>query len=207
MKKKRKKLGRPRSRMTPKTVAAILEGVAGCLPIDVAARAAGVAPSTVRSHRERHRDFATALDAAIATAKSSMVARVRDAAPKDWKAAAWMLERRFPEEFARPEIRATIATANIDTGELTKGILAGLSMIAARWAPMDEPDVEDVGPSPIPADPDSPRVVAVDGVLIDNATGAPLPANRIRRVNGVLIDIETGKPLPVREAHNTLSRS
>lgn len=205
--KRRRKIGRPRSRMTPKNVAAILDGIAGGLPIDVAARAAGVAPSTVRSHRERHRDFATALDAAIATAKTSMLAHVREAAPKDWKAAAWILERRFPEEFARPEIRATIATANIDTGELTKGILAGLSTIAARWADFSQPDTEDVSPSPVPAELDAPRVVAVDGVLIDTTTGAPLPASRIRRVNGAFVDIETGKPLPLREAHDAITRS
>lgn len=175
---RKRKIGRPRSRMTPKAVAAILEGVAGCLPIDVAARAAGVAPSTVRSHRERHREFATALDAALATAKSSMLAHVRKAAPKDWKAAAWLLERRFPEEFARPEIRATIASANIDTGELTKGILAGLSLIAARWAPMDEPDVEDLGPSPVQPT-DAGRIVEVNGVLVDSHTGKPLTNERV----------------------------
>lgn len=161
--------------MTSKAVAAILEGVAGGLPIDVAARAAGVAPSTVRSHRDRHREFATALDAALATAKSSMLAHVRNAAPKDWKAAAWLLERRFPEEFARPEIRATIASANIDTGELTKGILAGLSLIAARWAPMDEPDL---GPSPVQPT-DAGRIVEVNGVLVDSHTGKPLTNERV----------------------------
>lgn len=166
--------------MTPKTVAAILEGVAGCLPIDVAARAAGVAPSTVRSHRERHREFATALDAALATAKSSMLAHVRNAAPKHWQAAAWLLERRFPEEFARPEIRASIASLSVDTAELTRGILAGLSLMAARWAPMDEPDTEDVIPTPVQPS-DAGRIVEVNGVLIDSHTGKPLPPGGVSR--------------------------
>ena len=38
---------------------------------------------------------------ARARAKINFVANIRKAAPKDWKAAAWLLERMFPTEYGR----------------------------------------------------------------------------------------------------------
>lgn len=42
---------------------------------------------------------------AEAESERALVAIVRAAAPKTWTAAAWLLERRFPARWARPEIR------------------------------------------------------------------------------------------------------
>lgn len=41
--------------------------------------------------------------AELKVSESELVSCIRTAAATDWKAAAWILERRFPERWARPE--------------------------------------------------------------------------------------------------------
>ncbi len=61
------------------------------------------AHTTIGRTAARDPDFATKLSQAEATSHIEAVNRIRGAAqdPKYWRAAAWMLERRSPEEYAR----------------------------------------------------------------------------------------------------------
>ena len=76
---------------------------------DIAA-AIGVAPQTFSTWQHdpktpEQRELAEAMKRAEADGKKALLAIIqRDARERDWKAAAWMLERRYPEEFARPEV-------------------------------------------------------------------------------------------------------
>lgn len=76
---------------------------------DIAA-AIGVSPQTFSTWQhepktEEQRELAEAMKRAEADGKKALLAIIqRDARERDWKAAAWMLERRYPEEFARPEV-------------------------------------------------------------------------------------------------------
>jgi hypothetical protein len=68
----------------------------------------------VADHRRRHAppspaDLARlADDLPPAVAESALVAGLRDAARLDWKAAAWLLERRWPERWAPIERSTSI---------------------------------------------------------------------------------------------------
>lgn len=76
---------------------------------DIAA-AIGVSPQTFSTWQHEpktaeQRELAEAMKRAEADGKKALLAIIqRDARERDWKAAAWMLERRYPEEFARPEV-------------------------------------------------------------------------------------------------------
>ncbi len=81
-------------------IAAII-GV-GCSQ-NVAAEYVGCSPSTIQRTAERDPAFAAELLQAKCNAELSLVKNIRDAAKKEqyWRAAAWALERGFPERYAR----------------------------------------------------------------------------------------------------------
>jgi hypothetical protein len=77
----------------------------------VAARAAGVAPSTFyewlqrgrtdRAGDEPYRDFRERVVKARAEGEAVHVARIAQAAQEDWHASAWFLERSYPDRWGR----------------------------------------------------------------------------------------------------------
>jgi len=118
-------MARPRSVMTPEVCETVRRAVEVGLPALRAAYAAGVTPSAVKSHRKRNPAFATALKKAEAMAELRQVTVIQRAADGQhrqewvdkrkvrhtiearapvWQAAAWILERRFAERWARKEI-------------------------------------------------------------------------------------------------------
>jgi hypothetical protein len=68
----------------------------------VAARFVGCAPSTITRTVARFPEFAERLIRAEQAAEVTLLKRVQTAAEQDkyWRAAAWLLERRNPEDFA-----------------------------------------------------------------------------------------------------------
>lgn len=135
--------------MTPEVIDAILRAIRCGLHLEIASAIAGVSPSTVRSHRGRHRDFDAAVRKSEAMCEGSLVAVINRAANEDFRAAAWLLERSRPERWARPEIRATLTQVNISATDVVDGIAKMLEVLAQRHARFEEPDVEDVlGDSP-----------------------------------------------------------
>lgn len=80
------------------------------VPIRHAAMAVGVGESTIHSWLARgdqaksgiYRDFLEAVTRAKAESVATLAARVSQAAATDWRAAAWLLSRRAPEEFIDP---------------------------------------------------------------------------------------------------------
>lgn len=97
-------MGRPRSEMTEEAIEAILKTVRLGLHPDRAAQAHGVSPGTLRSHRKRHPEFATAIKEAEAAAEQGFLGRILRHTEKQWTAAAWMLERRWPERWTKREV-------------------------------------------------------------------------------------------------------
>jgi len=90
------------------------EGVPG----ETAAQACGIAPSTYYAYLKRGREardkatkpaaadrlyieFAEAIDTNLAISEATLLGIVKQAAPKTWQAAAWMLERRWPAKYGR----------------------------------------------------------------------------------------------------------
>ena len=97
--------------------------------LQVACRACGVLPSQLhrwleRGHNgeEHYRDFARRLSAAQAEAEIALVDSLNEAAARDWKAAAWKLERKYPDRYG-PRLEARIESQVTD--ERIRALTAG----------------------------------------------------------------------------------
>jgi hypothetical protein len=75
--------------------------------------------------QEPFRTFAAEVEAAQAEAEARDVARIGEAAEKDWKAAAWRLERRNPNRWSR-RVELTGADGGAVKMELESGTLLDL---------------------------------------------------------------------------------
>lgn len=72
---------------------------------------------------ENQRKLSKALKSAEADAKAAMLTAIQKASmePKTWQAAAWWLERKYPEEFARPEVQLQREAMRESTEQLVQG--------------------------------------------------------------------------------------
>lgn len=95
-------MSRPTKR-TPELEKALLDQVRAGLGKDRAADAVGIARQTLYEWDKRIPTFSDALKKAQADFQTRMLLKIEQAAedPKHWTAAAWRLERLFPDEFAR----------------------------------------------------------------------------------------------------------
>lgn len=102
--------GRP-SKLTPATQQRIVTAIAAGNTREMAAAYAGIHRATLfawiaageKASRGRFRDFSDALKKAEAQAVVTSVAIIRRAASESWQAAAWWLERRYPDEWGRKD--------------------------------------------------------------------------------------------------------
>lgn len=102
-------------KLTRKLGTEICDRIAKGVPKSYAARASGVAPNTVLEWERRGRGederpatelttwFAGEMERALAQFIESKIVEISQ--DEDWHAKAWMLERRFPDEFGRREIQ------------------------------------------------------------------------------------------------------
>ncbi|MBL9179715.1 MAG: hypothetical protein JNM65_16755 [Verrucomicrobiaceae bacterium] len=106
-----KKAGRP-TLLNPTRQAALLEAIEQGMPLKQAAAVAGMSYDTLNHWQKRGENesappeycqFYQQLRRSQAIAMQVHVSSICDAAKRDWRAAAWMLERRFPEDFARTQ--------------------------------------------------------------------------------------------------------
>jgi transposase len=67
----------------------------------LAAAYAGITDDTLTNWRKRYSDFSERLVAAEGRAGIRWLSRIEEAAKDDWRAAAWKLERRHPEEYGK----------------------------------------------------------------------------------------------------------
>jgi len=106
--------------------------------------------------RREHTEFYEAVKAAEVAGMAVLLARLRKAAedPARWMAAAWLLERRFPEEYARPAPRQEIAIsgtldARVSLEEVARDAADKLSRLLAQRTVERGADVD-----PEDSDPD-----------------------------------------------------
>lgn len=66
-----------------------------------AAAMVGISYETLRSWREEKPAFSVAIEGAEAECKAEFTKRIMEASKKDWRAAAWWLERRFPHDYGK----------------------------------------------------------------------------------------------------------
>lgn len=102
--------GRP-TKLTPALQAKVVEAIRAGNYIETAAAYAGVSKVTLydwmrRGNEQksgRFREFLNAVEKALGDSEARDVALIGKAAGEDWKAAAWRLERRFPDRWGRRE--------------------------------------------------------------------------------------------------------
>jgi hypothetical protein len=111
------KAGRP-TKKTPARCKAILKGIESGWPYVVACSSAGTTYESFSTWVRTDEYFAAQVAKAEAVAIRTNLELIQEAAPdKIWPAAAWLLERRHPELFARPEVQLNlIQQNNINTG-------------------------------------------------------------------------------------------
>lgn len=102
-------MGRP-TKLTDVTQARFLEALKLGLPYELCSDFAGIAPGTFYDWMNRGKaepgsrfaEFSDAVKAAQGASAASAMARIREASENgQWQAAAWILERRFPQHFGR----------------------------------------------------------------------------------------------------------
>jgi hypothetical protein len=98
------------SKLTPELQKRFIDALKVSLYIETAAAFAGITPQTVRNwirwgHEEGgkriYREFAIAVDQALAQVEMLDLQAIRAASKDAWQASAWRLERRFPERWGR----------------------------------------------------------------------------------------------------------
>lgn len=71
----------------------------------VAARVAGISPTTLYKYLREDAEFAQRVKSAQADGEESLVDLIREHAADTWQAAAWLLERRYPDRYGPPKQR------------------------------------------------------------------------------------------------------
>lgn len=108
--------GRPH-KFTPETVSRLLMAIRAGLPYHLAAEAAGISEATFHKWQrgvfprgvdpQMKQQFVEELTRARGESALRLIGIVTKAAPDDWRAAAWILERRFRESFGRNIVEVT----------------------------------------------------------------------------------------------------
>lgn len=96
------KPGRPRV-MTDEVREGILRTIRLGLHPERAAQAYGISARTMRRYRKQDPDFVLLIKEAEAAAESSFLGRMFAHMDRHWQCIAWMLERRWPERWAKRE--------------------------------------------------------------------------------------------------------
>lgn len=87
-------------KMTPERVAIILEGLSNGLSQRDCALLAGIHEDTLCSWKFNNSEFSEQMGQKSIEYKQKLIKRVTDAGEKDWKATAWILERKFKDDFS-----------------------------------------------------------------------------------------------------------
>lgn len=134
--------------ITPAAIEAIVGALRSGATMETAFAYAKVPASTARVWLRNGRaelapiyvDFVEQLDLAIADGKMRDLVRIDHHADKDWRAAAWKLERRFPSEFGET-IRSDVtvqARPFVDVSKLTLEEQQQLLELLRKGAPDQE---------------------------------------------------------------------
>ncbi|RKH77001.1 hypothetical protein D7X99_33115 [Corallococcus sp. AB032C] len=105
-----KMAGRP-TKLTPELQKKIIDAIRAGNYMETAAAYAGISKDTffrwlrkgARAKSGIYKDFHDAVEKALAESEVRDVMLIANAATTDWKAAAWRLERKFPDRWGRKE--------------------------------------------------------------------------------------------------------
>jgi len=87
-------------KFTKENVDAIVDALCSGLPIKTSCGLIGIDESTFYNWKKNNPGFKEAVEATRAVYESNLIDLIRSNAPSDWRAAAWLLERRHPESWS-----------------------------------------------------------------------------------------------------------
>ncbi len=129
--------GRP-SKFTPERAQAVLLALEGGCTRHAAAGAADVHYSTLVRWIGEHAEFRAEVEKAEDRAEARFTAAVLQAVPDNWQAAAWWLERRKHQDYARRdrvdmqiEVRREVERIAAETGLDSEALIAEAERILA----------------------------------------------------------------------------
>jgi len=131
-----------RSKKTKEVIEAILANLREGLTKEVACSQAGINSRTLYNWCEDDAELALDVQAAIDVSQAVLIKAVTSAAFTDWRAAAWMLERRWPNDFAAKR------DVEVSVNNKSDGTDVVVGMIAQAQALLISGDVEDQTTSP-----------------------------------------------------------
>jgi transposase len=110
--------------------------------IETAAAVAGIHKDTLyewlkRGRREEdgiYHEFVEAIDLALAEAEAKALKTIEDASADHWQAAAWRLERRFPERWGRKRLEITFPKS-FDPAKLSDDELEQVKLLLQKAQP------------------------------------------------------------------------
>lgn len=73
--------------------------IAKGVPFDAAASGSGIHVSTIHRWRKEREDFAEMIEQAIGVSEARLITEISTC--EDWRAKAWILERRFPDRWSK----------------------------------------------------------------------------------------------------------
>lgn len=126
-----------RSKKTKEVIEAILANLREGLTKEVACSQAGINSRTLYNWCEDDEELALDVQAAIDVSQAVLIKAVTSAAFTDWRAAAWMLERRWPGDFAAKR------DVEVSVNNKSDGTDVVVGMIAQAQALLISGDVED----------------------------------------------------------------
>ena len=153
----RRKTGRP-TKLDEGTALLILEAITIGATLEVAAQSAGINVATLYNWRDRGEDdlehgrdsvfarFVEDFTRAQAEGEVTLIRVIRSQGPADWRAAAWLLERRHRERWARtpadtidPEVAERALPRDVVPDETKRDTILGI-LAAATAPPTGAPD-------------------------------------------------------------------
>src|SRR5215472_9060964 len=157
--KSRQGRGRP-SKKTPARCKIIFDGIRAGWPYIVACSSAGVSYEVFKLWCNTDERFREQVAFAEAEAIKANLETIKAASRDNWPTAAWLLERRHPELFARPEVQLNVGIQNNmnapvfakDGSSFEVMVVSDLEYLGLRQLPNYEhhPDFRDVDVRVVP---------------------------------------------------------
>jgi hypothetical protein len=113
-----------RSKKTKEVIQAVLANLREGLTKEVACSQAGINSRTLYNWCEDDEELALEVQAAIDVSQAVLIKAVTSAAFTDWRAAAWMLERRWPGDFAAKRDVEVSVNNKSDGTDIVVGMIA-----------------------------------------------------------------------------------
>lgn len=128
-------MARP-TKYTPETVKKITDAIKLGATYKLACNYAGIDYSTFNEWQKTKPKFSEAVKAAEGEAAVKWLAKIEAAAVKSWQAAAWKLERRYPQDYGRTiqDHNVTVRHEDMIQEVATKFGIAPADLIAALEA-------------------------------------------------------------------------